>query len=438
MTKVKIAPNAKKSLGLIELIAIALGGMVGGGIFSILGISVEYIGNATPIAIILGGILASFAAYSYVKLALYYKDEGATYSFFKKAFPTSPFASSAVGWLISFGYISTLALYAFTFSSYLCSVSPIIQNGIIQKLVAGGVILLFSIINIISVRGMGIVEDGMVYVKVILLVFISVYLAAYGKWENFTPMVSHDTNWLYIVIIAAVTFVSYEGFQLVIHAYKEIDRPEKKIPKAIYSALLIAIAIYVILAIGAIANIPKENIIRDKEFALAAGAGKVLGNTGLTLVILGALLATSSAISGTLFGASRLMAVISDDGYFPKLLSKRRKTFIPYYAILCMAVFSFLLILSGGLKVILEFGSITFIMVSFLMAYVNYKKRNETKTHIFHAIFAMSGLFTAGVLIFYFEYKENPEQLIYICSIYAIIIILSALYSAKKIKKLPA
>ena len=83
----KLTRKRKKELGLVELIAIALGGMIGGGIFAILGISVENIGNATPLAFLAGGVLALFAAYSYVKLALLYKDEGATYSFFKKTFP---------------------------------------------------------------------------------------------------------------------------------------------------------------------------------------------------------------------------------------------------------------------------------------------------------------------------------------------------------------
>jgi amino acid transporter len=90
----KLTRKRKKELGLGELIAIALGGMVGGGIFSILGIATENIGNATPVAILIGGFLALGAAYSYVKLALLYKDEGATYSFFKKTFPNSTLASS--------------------------------------------------------------------------------------------------------------------------------------------------------------------------------------------------------------------------------------------------------------------------------------------------------------------------------------------------------
>lgn len=104
-----------KTLGIPELIAIALGGMVGGGIFTILGISVSMIGAYTPLAIILGGIVASLAAYSYIKLGVYYQDEGATYSFFKRTFPNSAFAASLIGWWVIFGYISTLSLYAYTF-----------------------------------------------------------------------------------------------------------------------------------------------------------------------------------------------------------------------------------------------------------------------------------------------------------------------------------
>jgi amino acid transporter len=428
----KLTRKRKKELGLAELIAIALGGMVGGGIFSILGISVEHIGNATPVAILIGGILAFFAAYSYVKLALLYKDEGATYSFFKKTFPKSQFASSAIGWLIVFGYISTLALYAFTFSTYLCSILPFEQSFWLSKSVAGLIILIFSVINLTSVKGMGKIEDWMVYTKLILLLFISGLLAGKGDIKNITPLFDSNSSIVTILIISSITFVAFEGFQLVIHAYDEMDNPQKNIPRAIYSAIAIATTLYIVLAIGALATIPKEIIIQDKEYALAAGAQELLGNFGLFVVIFGALLATSSAISGTLFGASRLMAVIASDGYLPNKLSNRIKVHIPNYAIITMSTLAFVLILSGGLQLLLEFGSITFIIVSFLMAYANYVKREETKTHIFPAIVAMVGLFVGGVLIFYYEFTENPKQLIYILVIYLILIVGAYFYSIRK------
>src|SRR5690606_37958015 len=131
-----LQPDHRKNLGTPELIAIALGDMIGGGIFTILGIAVSMIGVYTPLAIIIGAMIAALAAYSYIKLGVYYQDEVATYSFFKKTFPHSPFAASLIGWWVIFGYISTLALYAYTFSSYAISGFAISDSEWIRKLVA--------------------------------------------------------------------------------------------------------------------------------------------------------------------------------------------------------------------------------------------------------------------------------------------------------------
>ena len=418
-----------KTLGVPELIAIALGGMVGGGIFTILGISVAMVGVFTPLVIIIGGLIASLAAYSYIKLGVYYKDEGATYSFYKKTFPQSPFAASLIGWWVIFGYISTLALYAYTFASYAISSLPFADNELIRKLVAGGVILTFTLINVWSVKGMGKIEDIMVYTKLIILTIISFVLI--NNSQTTLPVLlqnNEDTSILSMLIVASLTFVAYEGFQLVINAVNEMENPEKNIPKAIYTALFLAILIYVVISLGAILAIPFESIIQNEEYALASGAGNVLGHWGTDLVILGALLATSSAISGTIFGASRQMAVIANDGYFPNLLSKRTNH-IPVYAIISMAAFAFLLVLAGNLEMILEFGSVTFLLVSLLMAYANFKIRNLTQSSTFITVISFIGLLCGTILILYYEYTHQPEQLVFILGLYALLTLGAWLYA---------
>ena len=176
-------------------------------------------------------------------------------------------------------------------------------------------------------------------------------------------------------------------------------------------------------------KVGEEIIISDKEYALAAGAATYLGKFGQFIVIFGALLATSSAISGTLFGASRLMAVIANDGYFPKPLGQKIKTYIPYKAIITMSALAFLLLATGGLQIILEFGSITFIIVSAIMAYTNFKKRHETGSSLILTITAMLGLVIAGLLIIYFEFTENREQFQYILTIYFLLGIGALVYS---------
>ncbi len=431
----RIHRNRNKALGVPELIAIALGGMIGGGIFTVLGISVSMIGVFTPVAIILGGMIAALAAYSYVKLAVYYKDEGATYSFYKLTFPDSPFAASLIGWWVVFGYISTLALYSYTFASYAISGFSFANNEWVRKGVAGGVILVFTLINLWSVRGMGKIEDIMVYTKVVILIVISFVLMNHS--QTTLPVLLQNTcktSIFSILIVASITFVAYEGFQLVIHAINEMVNPEKNIPKAIYSAIFITILIYVVISLGAILALPFADIIENKEYALASGAGNILGHWGTVLVIVGALLATSSAISGTLFGASRLMAVVAKDGYLPGYLAKQINT-IPVYAIISMAIFAFLLVIVGSLKLILEFGSVTFLLVSLLMAYANFKIRDITDSSLILTLLAFFGLLCGTASIIYYELSNQPQQLVFIAGLYIVLTIGSWGYSRVRTHK---
>jgi len=421
-----------KALGVPELIAIALGGMVGGGIFTVLGISVAMVGAFTPLSIAIGGLLAALAAYSYVKLGVHYQDEGATYSFYKLTFPRSPFAAALIGWWVVFGYISTLALYAYTFASYAISGFAFAGEDWLRKLVAGGVIAAFTAVNLWSVRGMGKVEDLMVYTKLIILLVIAAVLIHHGNAD--LPVLlkrSGDTSVAGILIAAALTFVAYEGFQLVINAVNEMTEPERNIPRAIYTAIAVAVTLYVVIAIGAILAIPFEDIVRDQEYALAAGAKEVLGHWGRDLVIAGAMLATSSAISGTVFGASRQLAAIATDGYLPVVLARRRGR-IPRFAILTMAGSACLLVLAGNLQVILEFGSLTFLLVSWLMAYANFTIRKATGSSTAIVLLALVALSLGTALIVYYQATEQPEQLGFTGGLFALLTLGAWLYSRRR------
>lgn len=430
--------SRNKNLGLTELIAIALGGMVGGGIFTVLGISVSMIGQLTPIAIILGGIIAALAAYSYVKLGVYYKDEGATYSFYKRTYPGSKFSASIIGWFITFGYISTLALYAYTFSSYAISSTDFANNIWARKAIAIGVIGIFTGVNIWSVNGMGKIEDIMVYTKLVILTIISFILIKNGDTDIATflqnmAIDAGESSFISIMIVASLTFVAYEGFQLVINAVNEMTKPEKNIPRAIYTAIILAILIYVVISLGALVAIPEQDIINNKEYALASGAGNAIGTIGINMVIIGAILATSSAISGTVFGSSRQISVIAKDGYFPKWLSYRKSN-IPRNAVIAMAIMASVLILIGGLELILEFGSITFLLVSLLMAVANYKIRAKTNSSPLLAILSMIGLGVGTVLILYYEFTTKWEEMVAIIVLYILLTIGAWIFSKRNDK----
>lgn len=181
-------------------------------------------------------------------------------------------------------------------------------------------------------------EDLLVYTKLIVLAFIAVVLVAHGDVPELTELRAHPVSVGAILTVASITFVAYEGFQLVINAVNEMDRPERNIPRAITLAILMAMLIYVGIAVAALAAIPLEDLAHNQEDALAAGAADAIGPWGRRLVVLGAILATSSAISGTVFGSSRQMAAIADDGFFPAVLGRRGADGIPRAAIVTMTL----------------------------------------------------------------------------------------------------
>ena len=95
----------------------AVGGMIGGGIFSTLGVVVGIAGALAWLSFAAAGLIALAAGYSYVKLAAHYGEGGGAFTFLRKI-NAEGFAGS-LSWVLIVGYVLTNAVYAFTFGQYL-------------------------------------------------------------------------------------------------------------------------------------------------------------------------------------------------------------------------------------------------------------------------------------------------------------------------------
>jgi amino acid transporter len=118
-----------------------------------------------------------------------------------------------------------------------------------------------------------------------------------------------------------VIFLAYEGFELI--ANTASDANPEKLPLAYYTAVCFVMAIYVLVAIVTIGNLPLDEIIAARDYALAESAKPFLGNAGFVLVAIAALLSTSSAINATLYGAARVSYTIAKYGELPKIFERK-------------------------------------------------------------------------------------------------------------------
>ena len=128
------------------------------------------------------------------------------------------------------------------------------------------------------------------------------------------------------------------------------------------------------------------------------------------------------------------MAAVSEDGYLPRRLSARKKH-IPVNAVITMASISSLLILAGGLELILEFGSITFLLVSLLIAATNFKIRGKSKSSSVISLLAVIVLAAGGLLILYYEFTNKLHQMLFIIGLYILLTAGAFVYARKRNKK---
>ena len=420
MKKSHIAP--KEQLGLRELIAMGVGGMIGGGIFSVMGLAAGITGHATPIAFALGGLLALIGGYSYVRLALTFVSDGASFTYLEHAFPEQPAIGAITGWTVVVGYIGTLALYAFTFGAYGSELLGQTEMGVLRQVLSVGIILAFMGINLRGTKSSGRSEDVIVYTKIALLGLLAIAGMPGITTENLVPV--FDQGMISVFMAGALIFVAYEGFQLITNAVCETDDPHRNIPRAIYGSVVIVIVVYIALSIVAIGSISVERLIAAEEYALAVAVEPFLGSGGHVLVSLAALLATSSAINATMFGASRMMAEMASDDAAPVAFSFRSRVDVPWIAMLTITILAIGLTVLGSLELIAAFSSMTFLIVSLAVSIANFRLRNQTGSRSVFVVTGLALILATIVIMCVYLWRHAPTNLVWISSIYGSIILL--------------
>jgi amino acid transporter len=315
-----VSPLGKESIGYWSVVSIGIGGMVGGGIFAVLGLAVQMAHGGTPVAFALAGLVALVTAYSYVKLSITYPTRGGTVEFLNQAFGPG-ILTGGLNILLWLSYIAMLSLYAHAFGSYGASFFPEAVQPIWQHLLSSGVVVLFTCLNFLGAKTVGKSEDFIVALK---LAILFVFLGA-GFWGVSTQRLD-PTAWsgpVQLVAGGMIIFLAYEGFELIANTAENVTNPRKILPRAYYSAVGFVIVLYVLVSLVAIGNLPVKEIVAAKDYALAEAARPFLGSLGFTLIAIAALLSTGSAINATLYGTARVSYVIAKEGELPEGLERQ-------------------------------------------------------------------------------------------------------------------
>jgi amino acid transporter len=370
-----------KQITLKDAISIGIGGMVGGGIFAVLGLAVSLAKGGTPVAFLFAGIIALLTAYSYAKLSKKFPENGGTVRFVHQQFGNGVFAGG-INNLLWISYIVMLALYASAFGSYAAELFSITGEKVIDVRICQTLIIILALaINYLSVSLVGRIESVAVIVKLLILVaFIGIGFYGFSLHpENLHQL--QPSNWESPFLLLSggmVIFVAYEGFELIANSISDLKNREKNTEKAYFGAVGFVVVLYILIAIVTVGSLPFEKIASAKDYVLAQAAAPTLGQIGFTIITITALISTFSAINATILGSGRVNYDIAEDQELPQYFC--HMFWGKPIGYLVTAILSIILVNVFNLESISTAGSAGFLLIFCLVNYIGFKKHQELES----------------------------------------------------------
>lgn len=404
-------------ISLREAISIGIGGMVGGGIFAVLGLAVSLAQGGTPIAFFFAGIIASLTAYSYSKLSLAFPDRGGTVKFINQGFGKTVF-SGTINNLLWVSYIVMLSLYASAFGSYAPNLYQLTgKTSMDSHIYLSAIIVLATVINYYSISVVSKIESFAVIVKlIILLAFVGIGI--YGLFGNPNLEQLAISNWespLLLLTGGMVIFVAYEGFELIANAAPDIVNPEKNVSKAYNYSVWFVVFLYVIIAIVTVGSLPFKTIAKAEDYVLAEAAKPMLGQVGFTIITIAALISTFSAINASLYGGSRVSFEVAEDDELPHHLTST--LWNKPIGLLITAVLTLLIANTLELESISTAGSAGFLLIFAIVNYVAFKLSKQISGKRIISLFGFLMCAIAFITLLIQQYTSNFVGVIVILSI---------------------
>jgi len=406
--------QVQKAFGVWSAVSLGIGSMVGAGIFIVIGQAGAMAGNIVWLSFVFGGIIALLSGYSLAKLAIRYQSRGGIVEYLVQGFGENNFSGS-MSVMFYFSQLIAVAAVAKSFGTY---AATFLTHGdaIWINIFAVGVVALFTLINLVGASIVAKSENFIVLIKLtILIIFaITALFTIQPKLLSVTDM--PQISGMFFAI--GITFFAYQGFSVITNTVEDMKDPKTTMMRAMFIAILFVTALYVLTSISVLGNLPLDEIIKTKDYALATAAKPLFGEWGFKIMAATALLATASAINATLYAVADIGYTMAKEGNLPK--EYEYKVYSSFEGIIISAVLIVPMILFFNLTEITTVAAIIMLIVqgSAHIAHVNLIKETGAKLYI--VVLAIFSMFSVAGITLYSTYRTMPEIAYYLIVAFAL------------------
>jgi len=375
-----------RTLGLFSIIMIGVGGMIGAGIFALTGIAAGQAGPAIVLVFALNGVVTLLTAMAYAELGSAFPEAGGGYLWVKEAIGGAQ--GFLAGWMNWFAPAVAGSLYALTFGRFaaelvvLANLKPFGLN--VEQLTLGFMTLVIMVFTLINYRGAsetGAIGNVITMTKIVILGLLVLFgiaamLGSDGWQERFTTDFMPE-GFLGIAVAMGLTFIAFEGYEIIAQSGEEVVDPKRNIPRAIFISIGIAVSIYILIgvvSIGAVVPPPgmavHEYLGEAKEVAIVEVARQTFPwGIGALVLLFSGLASTMSALNAATYSASRVSFAMGRDHNLPALFANiHPERYTPYWAVLLSGL---LMLIMAWLLPIEDLAAAAGIMFLLLFIQVN-------------------------------------------------------------------
>ncbi|MBW3663723.1 MAG: amino acid permease [Actinobacteria bacterium] len=382
-----------RSLSEFDITMIGVGAMIGAGIFVLTGIAAGTTGPSLMLAFALNGVVTIFTAMVYAELGSAIPEAGGGYLWVRDALGRSQ--SFLAGWMSWFSHAVAGSLYALGFGAFAnllveragWGLPHIVGLGP-EKYVGVLIAVAFLAINFRGASETGLAGNIVTLAKLIVIgLFIGFGLFSMLREpstsvEHFEPFIPRGYGQIFVAM--GITFIAFEGYEIIVQAGEEVRDPKHSIPRAVFKSLLIVIPIYVLVAITAVGAIDAQGdqatwqfLGEQKELGLALAADAFMP-FGTVIILIGGLLSTISALNATTYSSTRVAFAMGRDRVLPDAFGKVHQRFqTPHIALAASGLIIVFMVLAIPIEDVAAAADVMFLLLFLQVNYAVIRIRGE-------------------------------------------------------------
>jgi amino acid transporter len=314
-----------------DLVAIAINGIIGAGIFGLPSKVYALIGTYSLIAFVACALVVALIILCFAEVGSRFEETGGPYLYAREAF--QPAVAFEIGWLFWLVRITAFAANCNLLINYLSffwapATSPSWRAAIIVL-----VVVMLAIVNLLGIRQAAIVSNLFTVGKLVpIIIFIAAGLFFLNPQAYELGPAPTSAAFSQSVLLLVYAFT---GFEMATIPAGEIRDPQRSLPRALLIAIVVVAVLYILIQVVCVGTLPG---LAQSQKPLADAGSQFLGAAGGAIISAGAVVSIIGNLNILVLSASRLPFAMAEQKQLPAFVGRiHRRFFTPYVAILITA-----------------------------------------------------------------------------------------------------